>query len=607
VVRVIHEHEGKRVEGEASGLGAGMLLLTSRKGNFLSVCPGGNVTSYNGLVQYDAGLQAFCKSVEALVLPSPVVAVTNRMHEAELRHADGAVETYRMSSRACHYALAGCDGELLLDLDMRRLDDRDARGRAYEARQEGEDVIVTYTKRDDEGQVSYGFALVLHGVPEGAFRAIGEWQERRYPYDERRGDASGAWIYRAGAIRVPGELRLVITRSAAPEKAREKAHAVAENEDDILHGLATHSRNAYKAARLEQDLALAALDALTTKPKGEPQAGILAGLPWFTQCWSRDELISCGALIRAGHYGPAKQLLVRYYELLDRPLTALYPDRGLVAADALGWLAQRTHELLAALERERLLGSYFTRLELAYLRDRLARAVDALPFEDGLVANGPGETWMDAAVAGDTRAGARIEIQAGALAALRLLSFLEQRTRLLHRLAPQWKRREKELAQRVRDAFLTDGALLDGADDTTARPNLFLAYHLYPGLLSPDEWRGAFDDALGRLWLPWGGLASIDTSSELFQARYTGMDDRSYHRGDSWYWVNALAALSMRRLDAGRYAERISALRDACVRDMLFQGAVGHCSELSSAAEQEWGGCFAQAWSAALLYELLAE
>ena len=85
------------------------------------------------------------------------------------------------------------------------------------------------------------------------------------------------------------------------------------------------------------------------------------------------------------------------------------------------------------------------------------------------------------------------------------------------------------------------------------------------------------------------------------------MDNRSYHRGDSWYWMNAAAAIAMRRLDPVRYQEQIALITKACVDDLLFQGAVGHCSELSSAAEQAWGGCFSQAWSAALLYELLTE
>lgn len=610
MVKVVHEHGGKCIEGEASGLGAGMLLLTSRKGNFLSVCPNGNVTAYNGLVQYDSRLKTFCKSVDAFVLPSPVTTATNRIHEAEFRHADGATERFRLSSRACHYELKGCAGEVFLDLDMRRLDDRDTRGRIYAVRQENEDVIVRYRKFRDDAlrDQAYSFALVLHGVPKGAFRPIGEWQERRYQYDERRGDALGGWVYRAGAIRVTGEMRLIITHSSDEEKALAKAYAVTESEEAILQGLATNARNAYQGETIEQDLALASLDALTTKLKGADEPGILAGLPWFTQRWSRDELVSCGALIRAGHYELAKQLLMRYYAILDRPLTAHYPDGGLRAADSLGWLAQRTHELLEATEHEDARHHYFTKDELLEIHDRLAKAIDVLPLDrDDLVVNGPGETWMDAVVSGDTRAGVRVEIQAGLLAAFRLLGLLEQRTSLPRSLTSPYRKVESLMARRIREALFRDGMLLDGKDDPTVRPNVFLAYYLFPTLLSPDEWKGVFDRALERLWLPWGGLASIDRGHHLFQPRYTGMDDLSYHRGDSWYWVNALAAICLWRLDRKRYAPTITALRNACVHDLLFQGAVGHCSELSSASSQEWGGCFSQAWSAALLYELLRE
>lgn len=603
-MRILHEHGEQRVEGEARGLGAGMLLLTNKKGNFCSLCPGENITKYNGLFHYDAKRKGYVKSLDWIGLADDQAsAITNRFHTVERHHDHGAVERFTMSSKALHYRVERHHGELLLDLDMGRLGDESTEGRFYHVSHAGDALIIRFEKAGE-----YDEFLVIKGVQ--AFHPVREWQPRRHAYDERRGEEGERWIYRAGRISVEGALRLVIARSDTMEKALEKAAFVQEHEEGILQSQAAYARNAYKAGSLEANAALAALDALVTKRKGESYSGILAGLPWFHQYWSRDELVSLGALIAAGQYGLVKEILTRYYELLEEPhLMALYPDQGRVAADALGWLAKRTHDLLLVLEREGALDDYFTRLELAYFRERMAHALDALLVTIP-VQNGPGETWMDTLADGkDGRAGVRIEIQALLLAAHRLVAWLEERRRFRRVLPGQWRRREKQYLERVR-ALFHDGCpdgLLDEEADRRARPNLLLAAYAYPDLFTSEEWNDLFEGVLPRLWLPWGGLASLDTAAAAFVPRYSGADDRSYHHGDSWYWVNALAALVLQRHDPERYATQIGRLRDACTQDLLFHGAVGHASELSSAAVEEWGGTYAQAWSAALLFELLQE
>lgn len=593
-MQVIHEHNGQQVVGEAA---SAMLLLTNKKGNFFSTPA---MSKYNGLIHWDSALQTYCKSIEQFTLSGNVVEVINRIHEVERRYEHGAIERFHLSNNALHYEVEGYKEALFLDLDMRRLDDYSTNGRHYDVKMRDGKLVIHYQKADVYEQV-----LVIEGIPEEGFTLIGEWQERHYPYDARRGDGGGAWIYRVGRIAVPGKLSLLITHSSTEEKALRKAAYATAHKRKFFESSKAYVKNAYKTGMIEADLALAALDSLVTKGDF---TGILAGLPWFTQYWSRDELISLGALIKSEQYSLVKDILVRYYELLERGLLpAQYPKDGNNAIDSLGWLAKRTLDLLRALEGN--LKEYFTRIELAYLRDRMAHAVDWLEKERGCpVTNAPGETWMDAVVDGYGREGARIEVQAGQLCCLSLLSFLEQKTR---RLPMRWKRHRRECVKELRERFYRDGKVADGLIDDelemTQRPNLFLAYYLAPDLLSPEEWRAAFDYALEKLWLPWGGLSSLSRYSRHFHGHYTGSDDRSYHNGDSWYWVNCLAAICLQRIDKERYASYISHLRDAAVNDLLWQGALGHASELSSADEQEWGGTFSQAWSAAMLYELLME
>ncbi len=589
-MNLIHEHNGRRREGKGRGLGAGMFVLTNKKGTWFSLAPG-NITKYNGLIHYDARADCYVKTIADLALPSQPHTVVNHVSSVERLH-DAAREQFWMSSTALHYHV-DAHAEVFLDLDVRRLDDETTDGRFFHCEHEGDLLLIRYEKRG-----AYTYWLACKGVT--SFRPLGQWEERSFAYDERRGDGGRAWVYRAGALRVAGHTRFVFTRSASREKAVAKAERAWRDEEDIIASLEHGVRNRFQTGALETDLALAALDALTTRRK-ESFTGIYAGLPWFYQFWSRDELVSLSPFILTEQYSLVKDLLVRYYELLEQPLTAHYPSGGARAADAFGWLAIRTHELLERLEAQGILADYFSRLELSYLRDRLHVALGT---QDELVATGPGETWMDAVWGGDDRAGACIEVQAQRLRALRLAHYLEQKTRLLPSM--EWRRREKALRERVRAAFFRDGRLADRAGDFVWRPNIFLAYHAYPELLSREEWARVFSAALPQLFLSWGGLASIDTHHPLFTERYTGMSNQSYHRGDSWFWVNCLAARCLTRVDATRFREPIAALTRAAVEDLLWFGAAGHASELSSAATQEWGGCYAQAWSAAMLFELLA-
>ncbi len=584
MVRIIHEFGKQHIEGEGDGL----FVLTDKKGSFFSAC-GENLTKYNGLQHYDPQ-HGYVKSLERLSLPAKITTVINRVTNVERQYDNGAVETYWMSSKSLHYTVKNYHGQLEVVLDMRR--DEKTEGRVYHVTHEDDVLLIRYEQEGD-----YVDVLAIKGVH--GFTATGTWSEERYAYDERRKDKSAYWVYHAGTISVEGEAHLIIARGHSAEHATTLVQTANAEESHLQNSIEHYAFTEFTAQHPGL-FAHTALDALVTNKPGEKVTGIFAGLPWFTQYWSRDELISLGALIRIEKFGLVKEILTRYYELLDKPLQAHYPSGGLLAADSLGWLAKRTLDLLQALDERGIRKKHFTRLELAYIKDRMATAVEellAVRGEDGLVRNGPGETWMDAAFDGDHRAGIRVEIQALTLACYRLLRVLDEK----------WHEEGHAFAERARTKLYREGRLLDGVRDETTRPNVFIAYYVYPELLSAAQWKKVFDDALAKLWCSWGGLASIDTNDPRYCERYSGADDKSYHRGDSWYWINALAAICLKRLDAKKWQDAISQLKDACLNDLLWQGALGHCSELSSAKQQEWAGTFSQAWSAALLYELLTE
>jgi len=68
-----------------------------------------------------------------------------------------------------------------------------------------------------------------------------------------------------------------------------------------------------------------------------------AGLPWFYQYWSRDELVSVMSLMLEHRYDYSKELLMKYlFEITtDGRLSNRYPAANLGTADSIGWLFKR--------------------------------------------------------------------------------------------------------------------------------------------------------------------------------------------------------------------------------------------------------------------------
>jgi len=218
--------------------------------------------------------------------------------------------------------------------------------------------------------------------------------------------------------------------------------------------------------------------------------------------------------------------------------------------------------------------------------------VDYHANKDGLIINKLFSTWMDSI----SRSQFPIEIQALQLKIYNLMGKLieEKKYKLL----------EKNLLKKTKERFWTGECLKDGADDDTIRPNIFLAYYVYPKLLNKEEWIKCFQYALKHLWLDWGGISSIDKKSPLFVGNHTGETPSSYHRGDSWFWINNIAAICMLRLDKKKFSSKIKKIFQSSTKDLLWYDAIGHSSELSSAQKFIPAGSISQAWSSATYLEL---
>ncbi len=597
-MEIIHKTRTKA----ATGQGKGLFLLANRKGGYL-LLGDNNYTHYAGLCYFLPEEWTLYKTIDDIRLDKKPDNIINKFYTVE-RITGTAKEKFFVFDKTLYYEVNNYHGKITIDLDMRKINNNNDWGRTYKIYWEEGFIIIEYKQGEEK---TY---LVIKG--EQRYTLLNEWEPRRYSYDKKRGEREERWIYKAIAIECQENCRLSFTFAKNKEEAKRTAEEDYKNWELIKSRVRDYTYRVKTTDEVNYSTAVFALESfITTLNHGINRTGLFAGYPWFHQYWSRDEIISLRGLILAEKYYLAKEIIENHLKNIrkDGRIPNRQPSTGIGSADATLWLWKRIGDFIKHLEEEKLLWDYYTKEELDNIREKIRESIKLIREnyeKEGLITNGPQETWMDTTGGtNDNRAGARIEIQALMLASLKTLRKIDQILKKNNN--SYYKNYEKELSERTKKEFFKEGKLWDGNNDSTQRPNIFIAYYAYPELLSKKEWKQAFNNALKELWLDWGGIASISKKHPLYQKRHTGNNDKSYHRGDSWYWVNNIAGIALQRTDPEEYEYYIKSIKNASTRELLWGGIAGQSAELSSAEEQTSEGCLAQAWSAATLIELLWE
>lgn len=459
--------------------------------------------------------------------------------------------------------------ELVVRLDVREQFDIPQWGRAYVVREEPGLVVVSYS---DEHLVDPVFLAVAH---DGIFAADGAWVAVEYPRDlQRNSHPAVLYEYVLGTFSA-GKLVFAYgdTEAEAVERARRfagysslKVIAKKRLRPKKANGLDTVSQGLARACARE------ALEALYV------DGSMLAGMPWFTRAWVRDELISAPAMPKA----KAHAIAAKYIDAEWRRgrLPVIFGGENF-CSDGLGLLAWAI---------------LFGRIELsegekATLAKKLKAAITALEEqanELGFIPSDERESWMDSI----GRTGYPIETQA---LYVRILQLAE----LLLSDSETYQNKREAFISAIRAHYFKDSYLHDRIGDASIRPNVFLAALFAPEILNKAEWEECFDAVLPCLWLSWGGLASVDTRSACFCDVSAGECDTSYHNGDSWFFVNNIAALVMHSVNSTKYASYIDAVFNASTEEILWHNFAGCPGEISSACTLDSWGCGLQGFSAA--------
>lgn len=563
---------------------AGFLLTNKTGGYFLS----GVSSRYRGL--YFRDHEAMFKVIDAIDSDGKIKEIINNFYNIEVVGAGFKGIFFMPHGHDSLVYELDKEKKVELLLDCRESYDSSVWGKFYEITEENEKIIVRFIKKQDEAE-QFSLYLVID-KKDIVFSKKEAWVKQHYILDEKRKSHPYEWFVYS-ALKLKGK-RIVFSVGKNKENAVKENDFVLRNLEKLKKKQKDYYKNLFSGVKIKEKgiqekykNAVAALDSLACRI--DNVLGVYAGLPWFFQFWSRDELVSVKSLARQK---TAKKILLHHLGDIAHDGRLLNIESSLddkTNADSIGWLFKR------------LSGLSLNKKERSKIAQKLEFSISSIKknfMQNGLIFNRALETWMDTNWENDTREGFRIEIQAMFLFMLKLAYLLTKKK--------DYKKEEEAMKVLVREKFWNGMILADGLDDFTARPNLFIAAYFYPELLTRQEWSLCFQYALSKLWLDWGGLATIDKNNRLFCKKYSGETPVSYHRGDSWFWLNSLAAIVMHKNDPRRFKKYIDKIVKANIHN-ISEGIVGCNPELSSAKELKSEGSLCQAWSNAMFIELVDE
>jgi hypothetical protein len=103
----------------------------------------------------------------------------------------------------------------------------------------------------------------------------------------------------------------------------------------------------------------------------------------------------------------------------------------------------------------------------------------------------------------------------------------------------------------------------------------------------------------------WHGISSLSSEHEHFVDEHSGHDGKSRDKGDSFFYMNNLAAICLNDLNFDKYSSVIHKILLSSTHDVLECGTIGFSSELSSSSDKRSEGNLAQLTSSTSYIELV--
>ncbi|MFA7171728.1 MAG: amylo-alpha-1,6-glucosidase, partial [Candidatus Paceibacterota bacterium] len=517
-MKIINQYKNTKTEKNVEG--AAGLVLGNDMGNFFYLS--GEETRYRGLYfadhnNYEKKPNVYKVIDEIRILDrDEIVEIKNNFFKVVRESKDKISEDYFMPdghNALCLKASKKVQAEVVLDIrhpfDSRQL------GRFYNVEIRDDYLVVGYTKRRDWQEDNLGdkkeFGLFLAvKTDKDSFTKIGEFFSKYYPKDQKRNSYPwDRYVFRAFQMTFK---KAVFAVGKTKKEAIEEAEAVFKDWDKLYKKTRDEHSNlpAFKITDTEIKMAcLCAQNSIRTLISKNKYVGAYAGIPWFFQYWHRDEALSLTQIYKLDKKVAEEIIMAQLDVILDKDAFSKqrFPESAqeTQSADAIGILARECFEIF---KNYRV--SKFFRADVVKKFEKIVPKILQERMQDRLIKNNSQETWMDSM----DRDGFRIEVQCGVLALYRFL-YLETDN-------DQYKMLLEDLERETIRRFYREEMLWDCVDGGTIRPNIFLAYHLYPELLVKEKWERCFDKILPELYLEWGGIASLSQVDSRFVAKDSG-------------------------------------------------------------------------------------
>ncbi|NQZ85009.1 MAG: hypothetical protein HRU03_04795 [Nanoarchaeales archaeon] len=529
---------------------------------------------------------------------SKVVRVSKTNDSKELTS-----ETFEYSRfNTIKYSNSNKNSRIILELDCRELNDYDTENRHYKIYDKDSYTIIKYNKninkKSNDTKKEYEIYIAID-KSYCDIEIIDKWVEKEYNYSKSRNpNDENLFIFQSVKIKPNSSKKILISSGFSEDEVIENIKKTIERKKDKyfkwtdllenkdINLAYNFSQNSYKTFKLKK--------------------GRKAGFFWFNQVWTRDELASLNADINNKKYQRVKDLVFKYINLIEEcGLIKRIQEKGaLKSPDGLFWLGKRLHDLIRVLEHRKQLKRFVSWSELGEIFEKLDESFTCLfdthrDVKNDLLIVNQGDSWMDT-----IKINFPLDVQVQLLG---FLSSLEKLSRVLNQKSEEhnYLVLENFFKQNLKNKYYKNGFLYDDIEKTRITSNVFLMYYFYDKLFDNVEWEAIFDNTLERLQTTWGGISSLDNKNKDFVDTYSGQNDKSYHNGDSWYWINNLTAIVLHKLNPRKYKDIIDKIIESSTKDILELGTIGYSSEISQAKSQNAQGNLAQLWSSAYYIELI--
>lgn len=508
------------------------------------------------------------------------------------------------------------DSTIVLDLDVKYFDDYSKWGKEYKIYEEDGILFIEFLKKDENNNETLKLYIGIK-TQNLQYNKIEEWIEKNYSYNKLRGLESQEYVFRALSIDILGiHKKIAVGYSQNKEDVFEQLiildnfeHIVETVEEgvDTQHfndtsstiPMSLQSQMAYEVAKRT------AFD-FVVKNKKTKKNQIVAGYPWFYQEWIRDEVLSLRGFLEIGE---VDLVISKIDELCSKiengELVRINEEGSLKSFDSIIFLAKRIEDVIFKLDEHNKFSSKISQKQLELYYNSLYSTFEHImntrwDIDKELIKIEPEEWWRDTI----DWIKFPLALQVGVLNLVSVLAIL---AKLLNKTikCEEFLDLESTLKDKIKEVYLRKNYLFDEAENDTVTNDIFLAYYLYPDLCFQDEWEIIFEKALEHLYLNWGGVSSLSKFDSRFQKEYTGANDLSYHQGDSWYFMNAMAALVLNHCNKTKFKTQIKEITQNLTNELLLKGTFGYLSEVSSSSNSNSRGCLSQLWSHMVYLELI--